>query len=755
MWHDNIEHVDPRSAYIEPFTVGDVNFEHNFTYGGDPDNGYWFNREEEYTFHGIPNYFKSNAMCYFCWGERGDETAFYSSGFQQKQLLGFVCVGDESKNIVDLHSVNQQEDREPNKTCHDSQKTFITEKYRDMIPVRIYQQGAEYLGESIDYEGEPLDEAKCRVDGFQIKTSGGRRKFGKSGAEDQYGLEGKRVYFVRDDFLVRVAESANIWLNYHLMLLSKMNGDGDDQLQISAEQFDNGATVKISGKGCLKYGDPEKSGVRLYRKSTLMKTNLECESFPPHGWTGYFCLDVENPPNMLIGNKGKGNWSGIPMFKNGLNLVPVFRRPACTYLGLLGWDYNGALKTAEQRAADISINLKRRYKDAELIRNTVSSWENTSIQKELKKLKESPSKFKILNIMAHGGQYRNSERYPDMAGMSYSMFVDPRNAQLMERGDDFVINYNHLKYLLKDMKPDEYYLIFSNSCHGGGLVECPYTHTNFMDPDYADVKENPDLGNNYTFYYLDCANSPAWSTEDNFIWENIYLKNYSENCSQTNELLNTIRGQNISSLVNLMEENLDVIKSLISPEYAKFTFDSEFNSSIFTGNLIIKASSVAGTRWWIHTDELREMAFTYPIVFLLYMVFGTLYETLYWNNEPKGVWFSSIEQHKMWTFREFVQNPNGFCAAAIAFNRKNRRFLQDWARFALPDLPTTQNGNDPVSSSELIKYARHIKNACKNASPTFKNRYVRMIRFFYNCYETWFRIAERSKPLASDKTKLG
>lgn len=56
----------------------------------------------------------------------------------------------------------------------------------------------------------------------------------------------------------------------------------------------------------------------------------------------------------------------------------------------------------------------------------VDSWQSPgkTVAKQLKKLKESPSKFKILNIVAHGGQFANAQLYPDKIGMQYSIFTD-------------------------------------------------------------------------------------------------------------------------------------------------------------------------------------------------------------------------------------------------------------------------------------------------------------------------------------------
>ena len=90
----------------------------------------------------------------------------------------------------------------------------------------------------------------------------------------------------------------------------------------------------------------------------------------------------------------------------------------------------------------------------------VDCWITTSLEHELKKLKDNSCKFKILLLNCHRGK-------SDSNDISYGA---------LSHTSDVNFTYESLKYLLKDRRDDEYYFIFLKSCFGGGLLEST-THT--------------------------------------------------------------------------------------------------------------------------------------------------------------------------------------------------------------------------------------------------------------------------------------
>ena len=122
-------------------------------------------------------------------------------------------------------------------------------------------------------------------------------------------------------------------------------------------------------------------------------------------FSGYFATEVTpNENNYDCSQHIIGPGSEIPFREYGVNLYPILYSPICTQLALVtDHDHNGACIPGVNRIRTIGRNLKNIYKKQykEIV---VDSWRGSgkTVAKQLKKLKESPSKFKILNIVAHG-----------------------------------------------------------------------------------------------------------------------------------------------------------------------------------------------------------------------------------------------------------------------------------------------------------------------------------------------------------------
>jgi hypothetical protein len=71
------------------------------------------------------------------------------------------------------------------------------------------------------------------------------------------------------------------------------------------------------------------------------------------------------------------------------------------------------------------------------------------------------------------------------------------------------LDFQKLKYLLKDRRPDEYYFIYLPPCFSAGIMES-YVHNDASSQNYLTVNPSNDLGSNYLIWYADCSNSPAW-----------------------------------------------------------------------------------------------------------------------------------------------------------------------------------------------------------------------------------------------------
>lgn len=79
----------------------------------------------------------------------------------------------------------------------------------------------------------------------------------------------------------------------------------------------------------------------------------------------------------------------------------------------------------------------------------------------------------------------------------------------LSKDKNVYIDYDTIKYLLKDRRKDEYYFIYCSASYGGGLFE-NQVHNNVESEDYGEVKIPDELGKNFFIWYSDCANSPAW-----------------------------------------------------------------------------------------------------------------------------------------------------------------------------------------------------------------------------------------------------
>lgn len=158
-------------------------------------------------------------------------------------------------------------------------------------------------------------------------------------------------------------------------------------------------------------------------------------------------------------------------------------------------------------------------------------WTDTSeVEEELWKIKNAPSRFKIVQIHAHGGKQPVSDKSWALLGFKPGLSVLG-----MTLRDGYGIEPEHLKYLLKDKREDEHYLLIIESCFGAGLVEDAIHN----DPDlsnYTSVIPSQDLGTNHIIIYGDCANSPCWVANDR-LFQFDANKTYSQQTVEINGLV--------------------------------------------------------------------------------------------------------------------------------------------------------------------------------------------------------------------------
>lgn len=248
---------------------------------------------------------------------------------------------------------------------------------------------------------------------------------------------------------------------------------------------------------------------------------------------------------------------------------------------------------------DLLLALENEY-ESQLITKNEASWETTTIRHELKKLKESPCKFKVLYINCHGGKYSDTDE-------SYAILAEGE-----------YVTYNALKYLLSNRRPDEYYFIYITPCYGGGLLE-NYVHNNVDNENYSIVDEASELGTNYAILYSDCANSPAWACNtitsrgqapsDLFNW---WSKNttYVEQAQHIKQLVSTCSSKNIKAVVDFLDTHYDFMRDELV-DSNEYEWDSEaYSKSLSNAKNIIFATSRG------NHDEKRQMILKYPIALL-------------------------------------------------------------------------------------------------------------------------------------------
>jgi hypothetical protein len=286
----------------------------------------------------------------------------------------------------------------------------------------------------------------------------------------------------------------------------------------------------------------------------------------------------------------------------------------------------------EKRDEKIKNELENIFLEEELQYNKVDNWSVTTVRKELKKLKESKAKFKVLFIKAHGGKYQN---VPEKLDKTYCV---------MSEGNKKLLDFDDIKYLLKDKKSDEYYMIVCNSCYGGGIVE-DFLHTDINLTSYSSVIPSSELKANFVFMYSDCANSPGWAENADLYrfdfadstYGNVEAYQYQNQGSRINALIQETRTKNLNELTGLLSRHYQTLKSMLKLDKFFWT-DQTFSDSLTNaGNLILGASKDTFDHFNVNGgSEWNQMARKYPIVFLLWRVLGQLdggkNETPVWND---------------------------------------------------------------------------------------------------------------------------
>lgn len=132
----------------------------------------------------------------------------------------------------------------------------------------------------------------------------------------------------------------------------------------------------------------------------------------------------------------------------------------------------------------------------------------------------------------------------------------------------------------------------------------------------------------------------------------------------------------------------------------------------------------------------------YPIVWLLYRVFGVLV------SGDKPIWWNSI--HQSWNKKDFYKNHDGYMAAAMKFSRHNLRGLSNTARAYLPTHELQIEPERRVDNyiDRMVEYitAPYLDDEAKLERLRTFNKFV---DFFHDCYVTMNNILLNVSPLFS------
>lgn len=369
---------------------------------------------------------------------------------------------------------------------------------------------------------------------------------------------------------------------------SYKQGD-EEQLRISSKypdpQFPHNLVISGLSKILKFIKKDEHEYLLFYRRGTnSILSNMKIESNLAN-FTGKYLVNGRLNGDQYI-EKWVSDSTRKPITRSTMLIEPIFSVPVCAYTNLCTVDdYNGAMKS-EKRDEKIKNELESIFLKEELQYNKVDNWSATTVRKELQKLKESKAKFKVLFIKAHGDKY--DQDVPGKSDKSYC---------IMSEGRRQVVDFDDMKYLLKDKKSDEYYMIVCNSCFGGGIVE-DFLHTDINLTSYSSVIPSSELKANYVFMYSDCANSPGWAANADLycfdtadgMYDSEEAYQYQNQRSRINTLVQETRTKNLNELTGLLSRHYQTLKSMLKLDKFFWT-DQTFSDSLTNaGNLILAAS---------------------------------------------------------------------------------------------------------------------------------------------------------------------
>ena len=186
-----------------------------------------------------------------------------------------------------------------------------------------------------------------------------------------------------------------------------------------------------------------------------------------------------------------------------MNLYPVFHPTPCTYFKL------HSTQNCDKKLVFGNDNINKFHKDILGKLDKIygkngyayineKDWNFMTLDSKIKQIKDNLSPLKIIHIACHG--IKSAQDDKSWSVLSNTGMNDSKNN---------ILKFKHLKSILHEAKPNEYYIIICTSCYGGGKFE-DYIHNNVLENNYSIVDASNDINTNCFILYSDNANSPAW-----------------------------------------------------------------------------------------------------------------------------------------------------------------------------------------------------------------------------------------------------
>ena len=350
-------------------------------------------------------------------------------------------------------------------------------------------------------------------------------------------------------------------------------------------------------------------------------------------------------------------------------------------------------------------------------------------------MKLSPAKFKILDIMAHGGKWNNNWKN------SFPGYDLPNDASwaAMSVVNQEVFSYDHIKYILGGRRPDEYFFVHIGSCFGGGLVE-DHIHNDVTNKQgYTSISASSELGTNYCIMVADNANSPSWGYGDNAnddLFEFSLGDSYGQQEAEINQVVQQCRSQNLALLREFLQKHYVFMRdTLLSNNWDDASYSESMDNA---ENLIMQYS-----KEYSHIEQFPHLLKS-PMVFLFCLLFeynlpSTMnYFGFYGTPKSKKEFFDQHYAYSCAKFESSMGSVKTSLKDSVGVNPAANKFLNIWDPEkwdGVEDETTYYEFWDNLLSDEQ-EYTRELR-----------GNLMQFIDFFYDLYILTNEINENSRPV--------